>query len=99
VFDQIVKPYLGQLEFDDFDAPRRWWPMGKRADVVVDPALSFGEPVVADAGVPAHVLAEALRAETEYDPARAMERVSALYRVKPRHVQSAVRFEEWLNAA
>jgi hypothetical protein len=67
VFSEIVRPYLGQLEFSPLDVPTRWWRMGKEGRVVVDPAVSFGEPMVAEAGIPARVLADALRAEREYD--------------------------------
>jgi uncharacterized protein (DUF433 family) len=98
-FDEIVRPYLGQLEFDPLDVPTRWWPLGKEGRVVVDPAVSFGAPIVAEAGVPTHVLAEAVEAEREYDRDRAIERVAWLYKVPHRHIQTAVRFEEWLNAA
>jgi uncharacterized protein (DUF433 family) len=99
VFTEIVRPYLGQLEFDPTEVPTRWWPLGKEGRVVVDPAVSFGQPIVAEAGIPTHVLAEALEAEQGYDSTRAMERVSWLYKVPHRHVQTAVRFEEWLKAA
>jgi len=99
VFDALVRPYLGQLEFDPMEVPTRWWPMGKAGRVLVDPAVSFGHPIVAEAGIPTRALAEAVEAEQGYDPGRAMERVSWLFRVPPRHVQTAVRFEEWLRAA
>jgi len=97
--DEIVRPYLGQLEFDRLDVPTRWWPLGKEGRVVVDPAVLFGAPIVAEAGIPTQVLAEALEAELEYDRERALERVAWLYKVPPRHIQTAARFEEWRNAA
>ncbi len=99
VMGEIVKPYLGQLEFDPLEVPTRWWPMGREGRVVVDPAVSFGQPIVAEAGIPTRVLAEALEAEEGYDRPRALERVSWLYKVPHRHVHSAVRFEQWLQAA
>jgi hypothetical protein len=99
VIGEVVKPYLGQLEFDPLEVPTRWWPMGKEGRIVVDPAVSFGRPMVADAGIPTRALAEALEAEQRYDPERALERVSWLFKVPHRHVQSAARFEEWLKAA
>jgi uncharacterized protein (DUF433 family) len=98
-FQEVVGPYLGQLEFDPVDVPTRWWPLGREGRVVVDPQVSFGAPIVAEIGVPTRILAEALEAEKEYDPARALERVAWVYKVPPRHVQTAVRFEEWLRAA
>jgi uncharacterized protein (DUF433 family) len=99
VFTELVRPYLGQLEFAPSDVPTRWWPLGKEGRVVVDPAVSFGQPIVAEAGIPTRILAEALAAETEYDPRTALERVAWVYKVPERHVHAATRFEEWLNAA
>jgi uncharacterized protein (DUF433 family) len=99
VFTELVRPYLGQLEFAPSELPTRWWPLGKEGRVVVDPAVSFGQPIVAEAGIPTRVLAEALAAETEYDPKTALERVAWLYRIPERHVHAATRFEEWLSAA
>jgi hypothetical protein len=99
VFSDLVRPYLGQLEFDPLEVPTRWWPMGREGRVVIDPAVSFGRPVIAEAGVPTRALAEALEAEQRYDPERALDRVSWLFKVPHRHVQSAARFEQWLKAA
>lgn len=99
VMTEVVRPYLGQLEFGPLDVPFRWWPMGKEGRVVVDPAVSFGAPVVAETGIRTRVLAEAIEAEREYDPERAAERVSWLFKVQPRHIQTALYFEEWLHAA
>lgn len=96
---EVVQPYLGQLEFDPMEVPTRWWPLGREGRVVVDPQVSFGAPIVAEIGVPTRVLAEALEAEKGYDPDHALERVAWVYKVPPRHVQSADRFEEWLQAA
>jgi uncharacterized protein (DUF433 family) len=67
--------------------------------VVVDPAIAFGQPIVAEAGVPTQVLAEALAAETEYEPRTALQRVAWVYKVPERHVHAATRFEQWLKAA
>jgi uncharacterized protein (DUF433 family) len=99
VFTDLVRPYLGQLEFAPSDVPMRWWPLGKEGRVVVDPAVSFGQPIVAEAGIPTRVLAEALAAETEYDSKTALERVAWVYKIPERHVHTATRFEEWLSAA
>jgi uncharacterized protein (DUF433 family) len=96
---EVVQPYLGQLEFDPMDVPTRWWPLGKEGRVVVDPHVSFGEPIIAEIGVPTRTLADAFQAEQAYDGERALERVAWLYKVPPRHVQTATRFEEWRLAA
>lgn len=99
VFGEIIRPYLGQLDFDPLEMPTRWWPMGRDGRVVLDPTVAFGRPIVAEAGIPTRALAEALDAEQRYDRERAVDRVSWLFKIPPRHVQSAARFEQWLKAA
>jgi uncharacterized protein (DUF433 family) len=99
VFTDLVRPVPGAARVRSLDVPTRWWPLGKEGRVVVDPAVSFGQPIVAEAGIPTRVLAEALAAETEYDPKTALERVAWVYRIPERHVHAATRFEEWLSAA
>lgn len=98
-FREIVQPYLGQLEFDPMEVPTRWWPRGKEARVVVDPQVAFGAPVLSETGIPTQTLAEVYRAELEYDRQQALTRVAWLYKVPPRQVELAVRFEEWRSAA
>lgn len=96
---EIVQPYLGQLEFDPMDVPTRWWPRGKEARVVVDPQVAFGAPILSETGIPTATLADVYRAEREYVREQALNRVAWLYKVPPRQVELAVRFEEWRTAA
>lgn len=62
-FREIIEPGLANIEFDDAGVPSRWWPMGKKAQIVVDPARAFGQPIEATSGVPAAILAAASEAE------------------------------------
>jgi uncharacterized protein (DUF433 family) len=89
----------GQLDFDPADVPTRWWPLGRENGVVVDPQLSFGAPVLADAGIPTRTLADVYAGEREYDAGRALNRVASMYRVTPAQVERAVQFEGWRAAA
>ena len=48
-FSRMVNRYLAGEEGLDFDAGGmaiRWWPMGKKRLVVIDPERSFGQPIV-----------------------------------------------------
>ena len=58
-FEKIIAPYLQGLEFKE-DVAVRWWPMGTRRTVVIDPLRSFGQPIVSDRGIPTSVLAQAV---------------------------------------
>jgi uncharacterized protein (DUF433 family) len=92
VFQSFIAPSLHGLEFDA-EIVARWFPLGEsRRSILIDPARSFGRPLIADGGVPTQVIAAAVKAEGEPD------RVAKLYQVSLRSVKDAVSFEEKLAA-
>lgn len=92
--DAVIRPSLIEgIEYDAQANPLRWFPNPKRRAIVLDPQIQFGEPIVADAGVPTDTLAAAYEAE-----GKDLGRVARLYRVTPQAVQAAVAFEHRLAA-
>lgn len=90
-FAHVIGPSLyAGIEFSDRDMPARWWPMGERTPVVIDPARSFGQPIVSNGGVPTRTLADAVAAEGS------VAKVARLFRLEPQAVRAALRFEERL---
>ena len=47
-FKQIVEPLLKSIDFDERGSPLQWWPSGRRASILVDPARAFGQPIELD---------------------------------------------------
>jgi uncharacterized protein (DUF433 family) len=91
-FHRILEPTLHDLEFDA-DVVARWFPLGmSRKSIVVDPARSFGRPIISEAGVPTEVLSEAVGVEGS------IERVAKLYKVFPAAVRDALAFQQQLAA-
>jgi uncharacterized protein (DUF433 family) len=90
-FQRIVAPFLTQLEFTE-DNLARWWPMGRKRYVVVDPARNLGRPTAAKSGVPTDVLARSVKANDS------LETVARWYEVLPEEVRDAVEFEASLAA-
>jgi uncharacterized protein (DUF433 family) len=85
----IIRPsLLDGIEFGQSDNAVRWFPVPKKRVIVLDPQVQFGEPIVADGGVPTDTLAAAFKADGE-DAGR----VARLYRVKLQEVKAAVAFE------
>jgi uncharacterized protein (DUF433 family) len=85
-------PSLHDLEFDAAEVAR-WFPLGKgRTSIVIDPARSFGRPVIRDSGVPTEALFSAVKTEG------AIEKVARLYEVPLLAVQDAIEFEQKLAA-
>ncbi len=92
-FRQIIGPYLYEgLEFDDSKGAVRWYPLPGSHKVIIDPAVSFGQPIVQPEAVPTAILAKAAQVE------RSIERVARWYEVDPQAVQDAVEYEELLAA-
>ena len=85
-FRQIIEPLLKTVEFDEEGIPLLWWPQGRRANVVIDPARSFGQPIEAVSSVPTAILAAAGRREGITAAAQA-------YDVPAASVRHAIRFE------
>jgi len=90
-FGRVIGPSLyAGIEFSARDMPMRWWPLGQQTPVVIDPARSFGQPIVSDGGVPTSTLADAVAAEGS------VAQAARLFRIKPRSVRAALRFERRL---
>lgn len=92
-FKGILDEFLSGIEFSSKDDPLRWWPLGRKRHVVLDPQRSFGEPIVAVGAVPTRILAAGFRAEDSYD------RVARWYGVSLPSVKAAVEYESTLAAA
>lgn len=86
VFKTIVAPSFVDLTFDA-DVASRWWLLPNKRTIVLDPERSFGQPILADAGVPTARIAQAVIAEGS------AERVAQLFEIEPRIVRDALRFE------
>lgn len=93
-FKRVISPNLmAGVDFDRGDEAKRWWPLGKERQVVIDPARAFGKPVIAASGIPTFVLAEAVRA------GESRARVAERFGLDPDAVKDAVAFEKRLAPA
>jgi uncharacterized protein (DUF433 family) len=91
-FQRVVEPCRVGIEFVD-DMASRWWPLGQRRQVVVDPQRSFGQPIVPREGVRTRVLYAAHRANGS------IELVVKWFEVSPGAVNDAIEFERGLASA
>lgn len=90
-FQQIIEPLLKGIEFDSHGAPRLWWPLGRRRNIVIDPKRSFGQPIDAASSVPTQVLAIAGRRD-------GMAIAARMYEVAVSSVKRAIDFEATMEA-
>ncbi len=89
-FEQIVAPFLRELEFDH--GVTRWWPLGRKRQVVIDPVRNLGQPTVNRSGVPTQILARSVKTNGS------VESVARWFEVAPEEVRDAVEFEQTLAA-
>lgn len=93
VFSDIVSPSLyAGIEYDEESAVR-WFPLGKRKTIVLDPALQFGTPIIASAGIPTDTIYASFLAE-----GRNRDMVARVFDIPPKMVTEAIEFEESLAA-
>lgn len=88
----VIEPSLKDIDFDD-DVAARWWPAGRDAGIVLDPARQFGRPIDDVTGVPTSILAAAVQAEGSQAAA------AAAYGVPVGTIRRALSFEVRANAA
>lgn len=90
-FHSIIGVGLKDVEFEDGIASL-WRPSGGRGDVVIDPDRSFGQPVLAEYGVPTSAI------KRSSDAGRSPKEISHDFEVPERAVVSALAFEESIAA-
>jgi uncharacterized protein (DUF433 family) len=89
VIRKVIAPSLREgIELSIDDKAERWFPLKGSRAVVFDPQRSFGQPILADSGVPTAAVAEALQAE-----GGDAQRVARLYGISPAEVRKASAFE------
>lgn len=86
-FSTFLLPYLNQIEYDHENLLAERWNIAE--GVLIDPKLSFGQPVVKTTGTSTFVLANNYFAND-----RNAGLVADLFNVSPADVQNAVAFEE-----
>lgn len=89
-FKGIIDPILKTVDFGEDGNPLLWWPGGRRLNVVVDPARSFGQPIDAISSVPTAVLAAAAKLEGIHGAASS-------YAVSDTSVRRAIEFESTME--
>jgi uncharacterized protein (DUF433 family) len=95
----VIAPLIKELAHQiDFDRPsgfaQRWYPLGPRGLVVLDPLISFGKPIIVGKGVSTAVVYDNYLAEK-----KRVRKVSKWMNLDIKEVEAAIAFEEKLKAA
>lgn len=93
VFVEVVEPFLLKFEYDiQTDLVKRWWPLGRDRQVMVDPTLNFGAPVLKGSGVPTETI-------RQFSKDRRVAEIADWYEITPQAVEDALAFENRPKAA
>ena len=92
VFRKLIEPFLQGLDFSPQAMAVRWYPLAANRNVVIDPARSFGQPIVTEEGVPTAALYQAhLAGESD-------RKIIQWFEVSEASLSAAIAFEEQLAA-
>lgn len=89
--DVMLPSFRAQIDLTAHGA-ERWWPMGRKKKIVIDPARQLGRPIVADSSIPTAVLSRAVVAMGSE------QLVARWYEVPRGSVRQAVLYERQLHA-
>jgi hypothetical protein len=89
-FRQIIEPLLRTVDFDSGGEPTHWWPKGRQANILVDPARAFGQPIDGASSVPTAILASAALQD-------GIAGASRNFSVTQKSIRNAMKFEASLG--
>jgi uncharacterized protein (DUF433 family) len=94
VMPKVIGPSLRDgIELNVDEEALRWYPVPRSKVIVFDPNRSFGQPILADFGVPTIAIAEAVKAENGD-----LKRVARLFEIPTTAVRKALAFEDRATA-
>jgi len=95
VIAPVIEQFATRIVFAERTGlARRWYPMGKRGLVVLDPTIAFGMPTIEGCGIATENIFDLYNAERER-----IRPVASWMGLSARQVQAAVAFERNLRAA
>lgn len=90
VIVQVLKPFLKKIEFSDDRMANRFYPIGKRKAIVVNPENQFGQPIIEGT----NILAQTVYLLSEAGESK--KSIAKLYDLNIKQVSDAIEFS---NAA
>lgn len=87
---EVVVRLGKRIDFDDGSGfAQRYWPLGKKGAVVLDPSVAFGAPTIAGTGIRTANIYDFFRAEDD-----SLDRTASWFGIATRDAGAAVSFEK-----
>jgi len=87
-FEKIIKPLLYKcIDFDKHDYAEKWWPLGKKENIVLDPSRNMGQPILNKYNVRTELIYEL------YKSKHSINEISDWYELDKESIKKAIDFE------
>lgn len=92
-FSEIILPTLYEcIDFNDYEIAEKWWPLGKKSGVVIDPSRNFGKPIIDDINIRTELIMDL------YNTGHTKEDISDWYDIEFKYIEMAIDFEKRIAA-
>jgi uncharacterized protein (DUF433 family) len=86
VIKKAIESFCRKIEFSNEKLAKRYWPLGKNHEIVVDPQHQFGQPVINGTNINASVI------YSMYESGEPISAIGILYDLTERQVNDAIAF-------
>jgi uncharacterized protein (DUF433 family) len=85
-FVEFIRKFANKIEFNSNKVAEKFWPAGRKSDVVINPHHQFGQPVLNGTNINAEVIF------SMYESGEPIEALGILYDLTPKQVSDAISF-------
>ena len=90
---KIIEPFLYKcIDFNNCDYAEKWWPLGKRGNIVLDPSRNMGQPILNKYNVKTELIYEL------YKTNHSIKEISDWYEMDKIAIEAAIRYEKGFAA-
>jgi len=91
--EKIIEPLLFKcIDFGKHDYAEKWWPLGKKGNIVLDPSRNMGQPILNKYNVKTELIYEL------YKTNHSISEISEWYELDEAAIETAISFEKDLTA-
>lgn len=85
-FVEFIRKFADKIEFNSHKIAEKFWPAGRKSDVVINPHHQFGQPILNGTNINAEVIF------SMYESGEPIEALGILYDLTPKQVGDAISF-------
>lgn len=85
---KVIIPFSHKIEFDNNNFAHKYYPLGKKNAVVVNPKNQFGQPIIEGTNIAAQTIIEL------HESGESIKMISKLYDISQKQVKDAIQFNQ-----